>query len=90
MAQIGIVPGEELDRSKLPKAGEKLDPTFSLLKIVEDMKEKKPVNGWLYWISNAGAYGTDYVQSDDRIEPDDLGVSDRCRQGPRRRQSDRA
>ena len=26
------------------------------------MKAKKPVNGWLYWISDAGSYGTDYEQ----------------------------
>ena len=30
--------------------------------MVEDMKAKNPVNGWLYWISDAGTYGTDYVQ----------------------------
>ena len=24
------------------------------------MKAKKPVNGWLYWVSDAGRYGTDY------------------------------
>ena len=62
MAKIGIVPGQELDRSKLPVLGEKLDPKLALLKIVEDMKAKKPVNGWLYWTSNAGSYGTDYDQ----------------------------
>jgi len=42
--------------------GEKLDPKLALLKMVEDMKAKKPVNGWLYWISDAGSYGTDYMQ----------------------------
>ena len=26
------------------------------------MKSKEPVNGWLYWTSNAGEYGTDYEQ----------------------------
>jgi hypothetical protein len=62
MAKIGIVPGQELDRSKLPVLGEKLDPKLAVLKMVEDMKAKKPVNGWLYWNSNAGSYGTDYDQ----------------------------
>ena len=42
--------------------GEKLDPKLGLVEMVEDMKAKKPVNGWLYWNSNAGTYGTDYEQ----------------------------
>ena len=62
MAEIGIVPGQELDRSKLPAAGGKLDPKLALLDMMEAMKAKKPVNGWLYWTSDAGSYGTDYGQ----------------------------
>ncbi len=62
MAKIGIVPGQEFDRSKLPVLGQKLDPKLALLEMVEAMKAKKPVNGWLYWTSNAGTYGTDYEQ----------------------------
>jgi hypothetical protein len=62
MAEIGIVPGKDFDRSKMPPLGERLDPKLALLRMVEDMKAKKPVNGWLYWTSNAGIYGTDYVQ----------------------------
>ena len=62
MAKIGIVPGQEFDRSKLPVLGEKLDPKLALLEMVEAMKAKTPVNGWLYWITNAGQYGTDYGQ----------------------------
>jgi hypothetical protein len=62
IAKIGIVPGEELDRSRLPVLGGKLDPKLALLEMVETMKAKKPVNGWLYWISDAGSYGTDYGQ----------------------------
>jgi hypothetical protein len=62
MAKIGIVPGQELDRSKLPKLGEKLDPKLGLVEMVEAMKAKKPVNGWLYWTSDAGSYDTDYEQ----------------------------
>ena len=42
--------------------GQKLDPKLALLEMVETMKTKKPVNGWLYWNSNAGQYGTDYEQ----------------------------
>ena len=62
MAEIGIVPGQDFDRSKLPMLGHKLDPKLALLELVRDMKEKEPVNGWLYWTSDAGQYGTDYEQ----------------------------
>ena len=62
MAKIGIVPGQDFDASKLPALGEKLDPKLALIGMVEDMKAKKPVHGWLYWTSNAGSYGTDYGQ----------------------------
>jgi hypothetical protein len=62
LSEIGIVPGQELDRSKLPVLGQKLDPKLALLEMVSVMKAKQPVNGWLYWISNAGRYGTDYEQ----------------------------
>jgi len=47
MAKIGIVPGQEFNPSKLPVVGKKLDPKLALLQMVEDMKAKKPVNGWL-------------------------------------------
>lgn len=62
MAKIGIVPGQELDRRKLPVLGQKLDPKLALLEMVRVMKAQQPINGWLYWTSNAGAYGTDYEQ----------------------------
>lgn len=62
MAKIGIVPGQEFNPSKLPVVGKKLDPKLALLQMVEDMKAKKPVNGWLYWTSDAGSYGTNYGQ----------------------------
>jgi len=62
MAEIGIVPGEDFDHSKLPLLGHRLDPKLALLELVHAMKSKTPVNGWLYWTSNAGEYGTDYEQ----------------------------
>jgi hypothetical protein len=62
MAEIGIVPGQEFDHGKLPLLGHKLDPKLALLELVRAMKAKKPVNGWLYWTSDAGQYGTDYEQ----------------------------
>ena len=62
MAEIGIVPGQDFDRGKLPHLGHKLDPKLALLELVHDMKSTKAVNGWLYWTSDAGQYGTDYEQ----------------------------
>ncbi len=62
MAEIGIVPGQDFDRGKLPHLGHKLDPKLALLELVHDMKSTKAVNGWLYWTSDAGQYGTDFEQ----------------------------
>jgi hypothetical protein len=62
MAEIGIVPGQDFDRSKLPTLGKKADPKIALIEMLMVMKEKEPVNGWLFWTSNAGQYGTDYKQ----------------------------
>ena len=36
MAEIGIVPGQDFDRSKLPVLGHKLDPKLALLELVRD------------------------------------------------------
>ena len=62
MAEIGIVPGQEFDRGKLPVLGHRLDPKLALLELVHAMKAKKPVNGWLYWTSNACECGKHYEQ----------------------------
>jgi hypothetical protein len=62
MKEIGIVPGQDFDASKLPMLGHRIDPKLALLDLVHTMKAKQAVNGWLYWTSNAGAYGTDYEQ----------------------------
>jgi hypothetical protein len=56
------VPGEDFDRTKLPMLGHRLDPKLALLELARIMKAKEPVNGWLYWTTNAGQYGTDYEQ----------------------------
>ncbi len=62
MAEIGIVPGQDFDPGKLPEVGKKIDPKIALLEMLKLWKDEKPVNGWLYWNSNAGQYGTDYKQ----------------------------
>ena len=51
MAEIGIVPGQDFDSSKLPMLGHKLDPKLALLELVRTMKAKQTVNGWLYWLA---------------------------------------
>jgi hypothetical protein len=60
MKEIGLVPGQEFDRHELPKLGHRLDPKLALLELVRSVKATEPVNGWLYWTSKAGQYGTDY------------------------------
>ena len=60
MAEIGLVPGQDFDGTKLPRLGHKLDPKLALLDLVRTMKGKELVNGWLYWTSDVGQYGTDY------------------------------
>jgi hypothetical protein len=62
MKEIGIVPGQDFDKSKLPSIWQKLDPKLALHEMVRVWKEKSTVNGWLYWNSDAGSYGTDYKQ----------------------------
>lgn len=62
MAKIGIVPGDDFDESKMPILGKLIDPKLALIKMVKTWKDQKAVNGWLYWNSNAGTYGTDYKQ----------------------------
>lgn len=62
MAEIGIIPGQDFDPRKLPILGKKADPKIALLEMLKVMKDKDPVNGWLYWTSNAGQYGIDYKQ----------------------------
>lgn len=62
LAEIGIVTGQDFDESKLPEIGQRVDPKLALLELLKTFKEKEAVNGWLYWIDNAGQYGTDYKQ----------------------------
>jgi hypothetical protein len=64
MAKIGLVPGQPFDRSKLgPIAREIIDaaPRLGLLKMVHHLKEQKTTNGWLYYTTGVGEFGTDYL-----------------------------
>lgn len=66
MAKIGLVPGQDFDRSKLDafdKEAIKAVPKAAQLKIMEYFKHAaEPVNGWTYITNNIGVYGTDYIQ----------------------------
>jgi len=63
MAKIGLVPGQDYDPSKLgafDREAVKAVPKLALLKMVELLKEHKTTNGWLYFISGVGNWGTNY------------------------------
>ena len=64
MAKIGFEPGKEFDANKLALVDReiiKTVPKLALLKMVEHMKQQKTTNGWLYFTSGVGEFGTDYL-----------------------------
>lgn len=61
MATFGLVPGQDFDRSKLPKVGRRVDPKISLIEMVLKLKQQHTTNGWLYFTEGVGNFGTDYV-----------------------------
>jgi hypothetical protein len=65
MAAIGVVPGKDFDPSKLgafDKEAIKAVPKLAQVQIMEHFKKAgEPVNGWIF-TTNAGTYGTDYLQ----------------------------
>ena len=63
MAKIGLVPGQDYDPSKLgafDREAVKTVPKLALLKMVKLLKDQKTTNGWLYFTSGVGNWGTDY------------------------------
>jgi len=64
LARIGIVPGQDFDRSKLgalDRAVVGTVPKLALAKMFLHLKEQKTTNGWLYFTSGVGNFGTDYL-----------------------------
>jgi hypothetical protein len=65
MAQIGLIPGQDFDASKLgafDREAIKAVPKAAQLKIMDYFKQAgKPINGWMF-TTKAGTYGTDYIQ----------------------------
>jgi len=64
MAEIGLVPGQDYDRSKLGHLDEdvlKVVPKLALLEMGGHLKRQSTTNGWLYFTSGVGDFGTDYL-----------------------------
>jgi hypothetical protein len=62
LAQIGLVPGQDFDASKLPPAATKAIPAAAQQKIMEHFqKGGTNARGWVF-TTKAGTYGTDYLQ----------------------------
>ena len=64
MANIGLVPGQDFDASKLgafDKESIKTVPKLASMKVAERLKTQQPVSGWLIFGSNVGDWGTDYL-----------------------------
>jgi hypothetical protein len=64
MAKIGLVPGQNFDSSKLDAFDRetiKAVPKAGLVKILKKLEDTPKINNWLY-TTQAGTYGTDYLQ----------------------------
>ena len=64
MARIGIVPGQDFDGSKLgslDRTAIQAVPKLALAKMALHLKQQKTTNGWLYFTSGVGNFGTDYL-----------------------------
>ena len=64
MAKIGIVPGQDFDGSKLgalDKEAIRAVPKLALVKMGVHLKQQKTKDGWLYFTSGVGNFGTDYL-----------------------------
>lgn len=64
MARIGIVPGQPFDPDKLgliDRVALDTVPKLGLLKMGEHLKKQPTTNGWLYFTTGVGNWGTDYL-----------------------------
>ncbi len=63
MARIGLVPGQDIDPSKLDFLDREVIKTVPKLALVDMgvlLKEEKTTNGWLFFTKGVGNFGTDY------------------------------
>ena len=64
MAKIGLVPGRDFDGTALGALDRRIIeavPKLALLKMGVHLKEQKKTDGWLYFTSGVGNWGTDYL-----------------------------
>ncbi len=64
MARIGIIPGQDFDGSQLgslDREAIKAVPKLALAKMAVYLKEQKTMDGWLYFTSGVGNFGTNYL-----------------------------
>jgi hypothetical protein len=64
MARIGLVPGQDFDRSKLDfldKEVIRIVPKLALVEMGRHLKKQKTTNGWLYFTKGVGNFGDDYL-----------------------------
>lgn len=62
LAKIGLVPGKDFDRTKLPAAAATGIPEAAQKRILGHFKQGgSDLNGWIF-TTKAGVYGTDYLQ----------------------------
>jgi hypothetical protein len=64
MAKIGIIAGKDFDGSALGSLDRKAIeavPKLALAKMALHLKQQKRTNGWLYFTSGVGNWGTDYL-----------------------------
>ncbi len=63
MARIGLTPGQDFDPAKLhavDREAIKAIPKLTQVKLGVHIKEQKTTNGWLYFTSGVGTFGTNY------------------------------
>jgi hypothetical protein len=64
MAKIGLVPGQDFDPGKLgvlDREAIKAVPKLALVEMGVHLKKQKTTDGWLYFTSGVGNFGTDYL-----------------------------
>jgi hypothetical protein len=64
MASIGLTPGQDFDPSKLSafdRTTVETVPKLALQRMMERFKNQATINGWIYFGSSVGNWGTDYL-----------------------------
>jgi hypothetical protein len=65
MAQIGLVPGQDFDKSQLGFVDDeviRVVPKLALAEMALHLRRQPTTNGWLFFTSGVGDFGTDYLK----------------------------